>query len=331
MRNPEPLLSFIIPLVRINAYVRETIDQLQRLDNRNWEAIVVTNDSEKSEWPADERIRMMSSGPVGPAQKRDLAAKVARSRILTFIDDDSYPSSTFVDDCIAAFSDQTVAAVGGPAVTPPDDSFWQKVSGSVFMSRFTGGNPIRYRPIGRERGIDDWPSVNLSVRQTVFMKVGGFNTDYWPGEDTFFCWKLNNADFRLLYVPTLIVWHHRREGLVRHIKQVAAYGLHRGYFARHFPKTSLRLKYFLPSFIFLYVAITPLLLYFDVFDYRLVFAILGLYSAALIVGTLEIMKQTSISIGAMSIPYVIATHASYGFSFLRGLFRHGELHSRLRK
>lgn len=212
MSESVPQVSFIIPLVRINAYVRETIANLQKLNCQNWEAIVITNDPEMSEWPTDPRIRMLSSGPVGPAQKRDLAAEAAKSSILTFVDDDSYPSTTFVDTCLGAFSDQSVAAAGGPALTPSDDSFWQKVSGAVFMSRFTGGNPSRYRPVGETQEIDDWPSVNLSVRREVFMEVGGFDTHYWPGEDTFFCWKLKEAGHRMLYVPALIVWHHRREG-----------------------------------------------------------------------------------------------------------------------
>jgi cellulose synthase/poly-beta-1,6-N-acetylglucosamine synthase-like glycosyltransferase len=326
-----PQVSFIIPLVRINAYVRETIANLQKLNCQNWEAIVITNDPEMSEWPTDPRIRMLSSGPVGPAQKRDLAAEVAQSPILTFVDDDSYPSTTFVDTCLGAFSDQSVAAAGGPALTPSDDSFWQKVSGAVFMSRFTGGNPSRYRPVGEIQEIDDWPSVNLSVRREVFMEVGGFDTHYWPGEDTFFCWKLKESGHRMLYVPALIVWHHRREGYIRHLKQVSAYGLHRGYFARHFPATSFRLKYFLPSLMCLIATLLPILLYLDVFNHQLALVIVGIYTSAIGLGTFEIVRHTSFKVGIMSVPYVIATHVSYGLSFLRGLLKRGELQSKLRR
>lgn len=330
MSKSVPKVSFIIPLVRINAYVRETIAKLQKLDCQNWEAIVITNDPEMSEWPTDLRIRILSSGPVGPAQKRDIAAEVAQSSILTFIDDDSYPSTSFVDTCLQSFSDQSVAAVGGPALTPSDDSFWQKVSGAVFMSRFTGGNPSRYRPIGVAQEIDDWPSVNLSVRREVFMEVGGFDTHYWPGEDTFLCWKLKEAGHLMLYVPTLIVWHHRREGYIRHLKQVGAYGLHRGYFARRYPTTSFRLKYFLPSLVVLYTLMTPLLLQFFHINMKFLLLFFACYVLSLIGGTIEVIRQTTVRIGIASIPYVLGTHFSYGIYFIFGFLKPGQLLSRLR-
>ena len=327
----EPALTFIIPLVRINDYVRETVWHLQHLREPNWEAIIVTNDLEPTEWGDDNRIRVMESGAVGPAFKRDLAAKVSRGSILTFIDDDSYPNHLFIDQCLEAFNQNYVSAVGGPALTPDSDTFWQHVSGAVFMSRLTGGNPSRYRSVGKLREIDDWPSVNLSIRRDDFIKVGGFDTEYWPGEDTFLCWKLKQRGMKIVYMPELVVWHHRREGFARHLRQVGAYGLHRGYFARHYPSTSCRLRYFLPSLLLLALLISPILLF--VSRTSAIFALCAwiVYCLALVVGIIEVSRLTTFRIGFCSIPYVVGTHFCYGATFLRGLFKVGSLRSRLRK
>jgi GT2 family glycosyltransferase len=227
------------------------------------------------------------------------------------------------------FVDPEVVAIGGPAVTPPQDSFWQRVSGAVFLSRFTGGAPERYVPMGNVRIMDDWPSVNLMVRRGTFLDVGGFDCRYWPGEDTKLCLKLIRTGKKLLYVPNLVVWHHRRAGFRAHLRQVGGYGLHRGYFARHYPQTSLRLKYFAPS-AFVFFALAT---FFSSWVESLTWPI-GLgwfaYGAVLALGFRDIFKFESLSVAVITLIYIPVTHLYYGIQFMRGFLLKGELVSELR-
>jgi hypothetical protein len=228
------------------------------------------------------------------------------------------------------FVDPEVVAIGGPAVTPPQDSFWQRVSGAVFLSRFTGGAPERYVPVGDVRAIDDWPSVNLMVRRRVFLGVGGFDCRYWPGEDTKLCLKLVKTGKKILYVPDLIVWHHRRVGFWAHLKQVGGYGLHRGYFARRYPETSLRLKYFMPAGFMAFVVLTPFGPSLPAPLFTIIMSAWALYISALLVGLKDIAKHESWGVGLAALLYVPTTHFYYGIQFCRGYFRKGELVSELR-
>lgn len=91
---------------------------------------------------------------------------------MVFLDDDSYPKSDLLSIATRYFSDESISAIGGPAITPDSDTYWQKVSGAVFLSRFTGGNPERYKPIGGVKRVDDWPSVNFMVRKSDFLEIG---------------------------------------------------------------------------------------------------------------------------------------------------------------
>lgn len=324
-----PTFSIIIPVKELNDYVRETVPYVIGLDYSDWELFIVTNDEQSSEWPDEPRIRMMSSGRVGPAEKRDLAARVATGMYLVFLDDDSYPESNLLSLALTKFTSGSVA-LGGPAMTPASDSFKQKVSGVVFSSRITGGSPERYRPVGEQREVDDWPSVNLMVRRDVFIDVNGFDSPYWPGEDTFLCLKLLRAGHKVTYVPELVVWHHRREGLLRHMKQVGAYGLHRGYFARHLPETSRRIQYFFPSVVLLMFLTSPItLLLPEIFRRLLLLGICG-YLSAVVIGIMDLMRFEKPIVAIAAFPYVIATHISYGYQFLRGLFHRGQLVSKLR-
>ena len=324
--------TIIIPVKSINDYVRETVPYIQALKGYEWELFIISNNKENNEWPDDDRVSILASGKVGPADKRDFGAKKALGDILVFLDDDSYPEENLLEVANKHFDDAKVIAIGGPALTPESDSFWQHVSGAVFLGRLTGGFPERYVPIGKVREIDDWPSVNLMVRREEFLSVGGFNCEYWPGEDTWLFLKLKKTGKKLIYVPEMIVWHHRRAGLLHHLKQIGAYGLHRGYFARHYPETSFRFKFFLPS-IFVFFNIVTLFVLIWAQNQLLIFGVvLGwiIYGIALLSGFLDVIKYYKFTIVSGTLVYLPLTHFYYGVRFLRGFLKKSKLTSKLR-
>jgi cellulose synthase/poly-beta-1,6-N-acetylglucosamine synthase-like glycosyltransferase len=319
----------VIPVKEMNDYLLENVPYIQSLEYRDWELLIIPNDSEENQW-ADPRIKIVPSGPVGPAVKRDLGAQISESDIIVFLDDDSYPRKDLLNVLDEAFLEAEVSAVGGPAITPDSDSFLQKVSGAVFVSALTGGSPSRYVSKGKNREVDDWPSVNLAVRRSVFREVGGFDSIYWPGEDTEFCLKLKDKGFKILYRPDAIVWHHRRSGLKAHLIQVGNYGLHRGYFARHLPGNSRKIKYFLPSFISLLILSSPLI-YLLSSPITIAWTVLLLgYLLTVLLGTVDSMRYVSPLVALAAIPYVLLTHIAYGFRFLVGFLKSGALISKLR-
>jgi GT2 family glycosyltransferase len=237
-----------------------------------------------------------------------------------FLDDDSYPAEDLLLVAERYFADQTIVALGGPAVTPLDDGFWQRVSGAVFLSKFSGGAPERYVPVGKARPVQDWPSVNLMVRRDDFLAIGGFDSPYWPGEDTKLCLDLiQKTGKTIMYVPEMRVWHHRRAGLGAHLRQVGGYGLHRGYFAKKYPQTSCRLLYFAPSLFLIFtistflIPITP-----DRFGEIL---LLGwtVYAIALLLAWRDIRKYELAKVAYAALVYVPLTHLVYGFRFLQGI------------
>lgn len=313
-----PEFTFIIPVKEINEYIRETVDHILRLHYQSWELIILPNNASNDEW-GDSRIRIISSGRVGPAKKRDMGASLAKSPILVFLDDDSYPDVRLLDVARRLFKDESIVALGGPGITPETNNFWQKVSGAVFLSKFSGGAPERYIPIGSVHEVDDWPSVNLMVRTNNFLQAGGFDCEYWPGEDTKLCLNLiTKTNKKIIYSPDLKVWHHRREGLASHLKQIGAYGLHRGYFARVYPQNSRRIKYFAPSFLVLYLICTCVSgVWFREYLKRM---LLGwtFYGGVLVLAYFDMTKYVAKKIALIAIIYTVITHFWYGVRFIQG-------------
>jgi len=324
--------SFIIPVKEINDYIRESVPKILEIERDDYEIIIYPDEEyvTQEKWPKTRQIPSKS----GPALKRGLAMRDAQGDFLIFVDDDAYPEKNILDVLDKSFENSEIAAVGGPAITPKENSFLQKVSGAVYLSNLGGNFPERYYPIGKKRYITDWPTVNLSVRKDVFLKVGGFDCDYWPGEDTKFCLDIINKikeKNKILYNPKAIVWHHRREGLLRHLRQIAGYGLHRGFFAKKFPKTSLKMRYFIPSFFLLFVLFGWLSFFFPSWVFKLY--ILGwiLYALALIKVFVDVlMRQKEIFVALYSLVYVFFTHLVYGARFIQGFVFTKELKSKLR-
>lgn len=320
--------SFIIPVKEINDYIRESVPKILAINRDDYEIIIYPDQTNSETWPKTRQI----VSPPGPAIKRTLAIRDAQGEILVFIDDDAYPKENFLDVLDEDFSDPSIVAVSGPAVTPEDDTFLQKVSGAVFLSSLSYSHPERYVPVGEKRFVDDWPTVNLSVRKKIFEELGGFDTSYWPGEDTEFCLKLLiKKNKKILYNPALIVWHHRREGFIKHLQQIGGYGIHRGFFAKRYPKTSFRLKYFIPSaFLFYALAGVGVGVFFpSLLKYYGVGWVL--YAFALASALRDVAKYEKDKRVLVRVPYYIFfTHIVYGYKFIVGFIFTRELKSKLR-
>lgn len=322
--------SFIIPVKSVNNYIREAVPKILEINRDDYEIIIYPDEAD-SVFSAL-KTRQISTGYVGPAAKRSLAIKDALGEILVFIDDDAYSEINFLDILDIDFQDTEVKAVGGPALTPVNDSFWQKVSGAVFLSPLAGGNPERYMPVGKKRPVNDWPSVNFSIRKDVFTELNGFAGEFWPGEDTKLCLDLiKKYPGGLIYDPALIAYHHRRAGLVKHLKQIGGYGLHRGFFAKKYPETSCKLKYFIPSLFLLFVLIGAAASFFSRIALNLYLLGWIIYLLALIKAMVDISRyEKNFLIALNAVYYIFLTHLVYGYNFLKGLIFVKNLKSKLR-
>lgn len=315
--------TIIIPVKEINDFLRrETIPALLVQVEKDFEILIVTDKKSSEKFP---KTVIISSWPkTGPADKRDLGAKKAKGEILAFLDDDSYPAKDWLKNALKIFDrGDFLAGVGGPTLTPPQDSISQKASGYVWSSWMGSGGAGTYRcTISERREIDDYPTVNFLVRKKNFLKIGGFDSYFWPGEDTKLChdlvYKLRK---KIIYDPSVVVYHHRRPVFKSHLAQISRYAIHRGHFARILPKTSLRLGYFVPTFFFLWLiggifvslVFKPLLLFY--------LLILVVYLLLLFLTSLRIaFSEKNWKLGILVAVSIFLTHLVYGFFFIKGYF-----------
>lgn len=310
----KPFVSIIVPLKAPNDYLKECLEHCSNLEYTDYEILILTDEPATIEHP---KTRVIPTGPVPPSEKRDIGASEAKGEILAFIDDDAYPEKDWLKYAVRHFEDTEVAGVGGPAVTPSSDNFMQKASGNV-LSSFMGGGSYTYRYIPRKLiEVDDYPTCNLLVRKSTFEDVDGFDTHYWPGEDTKLCLDITKKENKkIIYDPEALVYHHRRTLFKQHLKQIWSYAVHRGFFAKKFPETSLRFSYFLPSLLVFWLGAGLIVSVYSYSARLLYITTVLLYSLAAIItglGTKNVPMSIIVAMG------IVATHVVYGIGFMVGL------------
>ncbi len=321
MPESPPAVTAVIACPASSDMLRRCVGALaaQRAAYPKLDAIVLPDAPSGEAWP--DWVREIPTGKVLPSDKRNLGIREARGEIIAFLDDDARPLEGWLEHAIPYFTDRAIGAVGGPAVTPPEDPFAAKMSGRVYASPLvSAGARRRYVPT-RVTDEDDLPSCNLLVRASLLREIGGYDTAHWPGEDTILCLEIARRA-RLVYDPWVAAAHHRRPLFGPHLRQVSRYARHRGYFAKRFPETSRRFAYFVPSLLLLGTVGTALCA---------ALAPLGRLPAALAAAGGAVLAlylalallfsfSTRLRVWAWTFAGIVATHYAYGWNFLRGLF-----------
>ncbi|WP_295158778.1 glycosyltransferase [uncultured Brachyspira sp.] len=263
----KPFVSIIIPLKKINDYIKEETEYLLEQIYTNFEIIILpdkyTDEEINIELFKDYRIRIIETGELPPAIKRAVGVKKSSGNILAFLDDDTYPEKDWLHNALRAMESKGVKALGGPAVNTHKDNFSKQISGLIYSSSLMSGkHKARYIP-DKVQYVNDYPSCNFIITRELYEKVGGFDSEYWPGEDTILCNNIMKANEKILYTPEALVYHHRRDLFFGHFKQLKGYAWHRGYFVKRFGGNSLSLSYFIPSVFLLYTIFLPFALYFN--------------------------------------------------------------------
>lgn len=318
--------SIIIPVRKINDYVQESIRYIKNLRYQNYEVIIVTDELEDFDF-GDERIKMIRSGSIGPGEKRNIGARVSSGDVLAFLDDDAYPSPDWLGSARATFVRTEVYAVGGPAITPARAPLNERIAGRILESWLCSGpTGYRYFP-DRKRLVNDYPSVNLLIKREAFFAVGGFPSDFWPGEDTKLCLDLVEKNgYPIFYDPNVVVFHHRREIFIQFLKQISRYGRHRGQFARIYPKTSRLPGYFVPSLFVIGLLLGPLVLKVESRLAIVYFVAVALYLFALLMESLRVIAlERSLYAGLLFIVGAFETHVTYGINFVLGFIKRPDL------
>ena len=202
----------------------ETLDECLRhtcaLDYPDLEIIVVDDGS--TDGTADvarrhPRARLLQIDHAGLSVARNEGFRAARGDVVAYIDSDAYPSPEWPYYLVLGLDRRTVGGVGGPNVPPLDDPL-----GAQVVARSPGG-PVHVL-LADDRA-EHVPGCNMAFWRHVLEEAGGFDPVYTAaGDDVDLCWKVLDRRWEIAFHPAALVWHHRRPGLRRYLRQQRGYG-----------------------------------------------------------------------------------------------------------
>ena len=144
------------------------------------------------------------------SESRQIGLASATGDIVSFIDDDAFVDEGWLDRLVDAFSDDTVAGVGGRADNgrPGEDREGIGSIGRLLpngdLTGFFAADP------GKRIDVDHFLGANQSYRRSTLLAIGGIRGNY-PGtclrEESDTCLRLKDAGHRLIYAPDVLVRH----------------------------------------------------------------------------------------------------------------------------
>jgi hypothetical protein len=127
---------------------------------------------------------------------RNAGVRAAHSEIVAFVDCDHELAPSWLEACLAAFTDPGVAAAGATYSPPPNANRVQAAY-----------DALRARPPARTDA--EWLAAgNMAVRRRVFQLVGGFDETLEACEDVDLCRAIRQGGFRVVAEPGMRSIHH---------------------------------------------------------------------------------------------------------------------------
>ncbi len=243
MKTVTPI-SVVVCTINRRDSLERTLISLREQSYTRFEVVVIngpsTDGTAKMLEQFADRARSYDCAEASVSRARNVGVQQAAGDIVAFIDDDAIPPSDWLENMVPPFTDERIAAVGGPVFDVPLDRFdWRICTSTRLGIVDVDSDP----PIGAYQGVgtDPFPYLagcNVGHRRSALQAIGGFNAALpYVYEDTDVCCHLNDAGYQLGYIEQLQVSHYREVNAMRDDEQVVidpyALALGRIVFAAH--------------------------------------------------------------------------------------------------
>jgi GT2 family glycosyltransferase len=171
-----------------------------------------------------------ATGERSPSHARNVGGARATREWILFLDADTVAPPDLLDRFFAAGpASEDVGAIAGEVVPLVPDS--PTLAERYAAARNFLGQQAHLAHPYLPRAV----AANLLVRRSVFEQLGGFVEGVRAAEDTDFCWRLQQAGWRLELRSGAAVQHRYRSTLGALRRQWRAYAAGRAWLARRYP------------------------------------------------------------------------------------------------
>ena len=204
-----PKVSIIIVNYNGKELLQKCLDSLLKVNYDNFEIILVDNNSTDGtvefitkNYPSLIIIKLDSNK--GFAEPNNVAAKISKGKYLLFLNNDTVVTPNFISEMVKVMETDKKIAVCQSLLLKPDGSVdssgdFIDHSGVVYNSK---------TKIDEIREVSSARGASMLVRSDIFEKLDGFDQKFFiTFEDVDLCWRSWILGYRVLIIPTSIVYH----------------------------------------------------------------------------------------------------------------------------
>lgn len=233
------LVSVVIVNYNVRLFLEHALVSLQKaMEELEGEIIVVDNASDdgsaemvRTKFPW---VRLIVNGTnVGFAAANNIALHEARGRYLLLINPDTVVQEDTIKTMVNFFENNQTVGLAGCKILNPDGSlqlacrrsfptpwiaFTKIVGLSVLfpLSRIFGRYNLTYLNPNETYEVDAVSGSFMFLRREVYEQVGGLDEQFFMyGEDLDWCYRIQQAGWKVYYVPTTQIIHYKGESAKR--------------------------------------------------------------------------------------------------------------------
>jgi len=158
----------------------------------------------------DVKILLDRGGTI--ASGRNVGIRHAKGEIVAITDGDMTVDQNWLSEIAREFKHPDVGAVGGPILTNPKSSKFSHVVGLLPEESL---NMVSQGPVPH----DMIYTRNIAYLRSALAEVGLFNESLVAAEDPELNWRIENAGYRLIFSPRVLVYHSHRSSFPSYVKQ----------------------------------------------------------------------------------------------------------------
>jgi len=229
IRRHSPV-SIVIPVFNRLELTRQCLASIwQHTHEDSIEIIVVDNSS--TDGTADELMELQDEGRLrvfvqgenqGFARACNLGALAASHRYILFLNNDTEVTAGWLEPLVTTLDADARVGAAGSKLLFPDGTIQhagvafvreEKQAGAVLLGdHLCYRKPSDYRPANHPQLMRALSAASLLVRREAFDQVGGFDEQYWNGnEDLDLGLKLTEKSWDLVYRPESVVVHYESQ------------------------------------------------------------------------------------------------------------------------
>ena len=226
-----PFVSIIIPVRNVEKIIGKCLNSLKGLDypKNRYEVIIADSEStdQTPEIVRQNGVTYISTPKKSVCAGRNAGFKISKGEIVAFSDADCVADKNWIKNSIKYFADPTVGAVGGPNITPPNESNFARAVAFVFNQAIFSAGSIYGRVLNLKKEVVSLPGCNMIFRREALQKVFPIDETIFGGEDFATNQLLRAQGYKLFYTPDTFVLHYHRTTPRKFFKQMFRYGISR--------------------------------------------------------------------------------------------------------